>query len=191
MARRIGRKPRISKKIIGEIVDARALGSPLRVAAGYAGIGESTLHLWMDEARILLEKLQDDSTREETLAELVRLQKSEDKDERSDYRVAILKLELLERLDQALAYAAISWLQVIDRAASIDPKWASYMLEKNFPEEFGNVQRTELTGKDGAPVLIEDLSNLSVEERAARVQNLLTLAASRRDGTAEDDPASD
>ena len=44
----------------------------------------------------------------------------------------------------------------------------------------GYVERSELTGADGSPIEVEDVTRLSNEERATRVNRLLTLAEARR-----------
>jgi transposase len=64
--------------------------------------------------------------------------------------------EFRKAVENAKAAAEVRDVALIDRAAQ-DGSWqaAAWKLERKFPNKWGRVNRTEISGPDGAPVKVE------------------------------------
>ena len=64
--------------------------------------------------------------------------------------------EFVEAVTKAKADAEVRDVALIDKAAT-DGSWqaAAWKLERKFPHRWGRVNRTEISGPDGAPVKVE------------------------------------
>lgn len=103
------RPSKLTKTVQENICDALSIGCTLEIAATYGGVSYSTLNNWR--------KLGIDAqTRRESGNDI----SSEDKK----------YLKFLQAIDGAINAASIRYVEVIDNAAAIDPKWAAYMLER-------------------------------------------------------------
>jgi len=100
-------------------------------AAGYAGIGVSTLSSWRSHGRAAREKSENGEplTAEETR-----------------------KLNFLAAVEQAEAEAVFKLHQVVIEGAQHDPRLALQMLQLRRPADYNPPQKTEVTGKDGEPI---------------------------------------
>lgn len=60
-------------------------------------------------------------------------------------------------------------------AAAKEGNWQAdaWYLERVYPEEFAKRDRTEHTGANGGPIVTEDLSGLTPEQRKARIDELI------------------
>jgi hypothetical protein len=64
--------------------------------------------------------------------------------------------EFCEAVEKAKAEAEVRDVTLIDKAAK-DGSWqaAAWKLERKFPNKWGRVNRTEISGPDGAPVKVD------------------------------------
>lgn len=136
--RATGRPAKLTKKVIKDITDAVSIGSPQKMAAGYAGISERTFYNWITEAEEEVERLKD-------------------LDAENDPKKRLL-LQLLQSVNKARANAGVSWLNVVNNAAQGDAKWAAWMLEKKFPVDFGKQEKVDIDMTSGGNPLDEVLS---------------------------------
>jgi transposase len=85
--------------------------------------------------------------------------------------------EFLEAVEKAKADAEVRDVALIDRAAA-DGNWqaAAWKLERKFPNRWGRVNRTEVTGADGGALKVE------VDHKAALLDLLGLSDADSDDG---------
>lgn len=64
--------------------------------------------------------------------------------------------KFLDAVERAKADAEVRDLYLIDQAAQ-DGSWqaAAWKLERKFPQKWGRVNRTEISGPEGAPLVVE------------------------------------
>lgn len=128
-----GRKLLLNNKIIASFCEALSIGASQKLAAQYAGVSEGAVINWLNQGRELAEKLESGA------------------DIPQDKKIFV---KLLSEVEKANAEAGITWLQVVDKAAQVDPTWAWRMLKVRYPEGFTEIDRTEITGRDGDPLEI-------------------------------------
>lgn len=133
-----GRPVKLTEKTIKDISDAISIGATQKMAAGYAGVTEKTFYNWRDEAEAEVERLKDPEAKYDQKKRLFLL--------------------LLQSVSKAQANAGISWLNVVNNAAQTDPKWATWMLEKKFPVDFGKQEKVDIDVTSGGNPLDEVLS---------------------------------
>lgn len=187
MARKVGRQHKLSKDVIEEISAALAAGASKWIAATYAGISEASYYSYIAQATELRDALNDPETAEETEDELKKLYKTD----RAKHKHKMLLLELLEKVETSRAYSAVGWLNVINNAAATDPRWADHMLKMNFPNDYLQPQKVELSGSGGGPVQTEEIG-LTMEERTNKLLAMLESAQQRKqtaEGNNDDDNA--
>lgn len=133
MAKTKGRRPLLNDDIQKRIVDTISAGNYLETAAGVAGIGISTLHLWLDKGRT-----------ERELAEL------EGREPTPDRRIYV---DFLEAVEKARATSEARAVLHIQRAAA-DGTWqaAAWFLERSAPGRWGRRDHLQHTGPNGGPV---------------------------------------
>jgi hypothetical protein len=75
--------------------------------------------------------------------------------------------EFREAVEKAKAEAEVRDVTLIDKAAK-DGSWqaAAWKLERKFPNKWGRVNRTEISGPDGAPVKVD------IDAKASLLQKL-------------------
>jgi transposase len=73
----------------------------------------------------------------------------------------------LDAVEKAKADAEVRDVALIDKAAH-DGSWqaAAWKLERKFPQKWGRVNRTEISGPDGAPVKVD------IDAKASLLQKL-------------------
>lgn len=132
------------------IVDALEAGGYRDTAARLAGIGVSTLYLWLDRGQ-------------------------NERDRRAvDPNAADPKeqpyLDLVEAVESAEAKAEQRSLLLIQRAAA-GGTWqaAAWYLERKFPRKYGRFDRAEVSGPEGAAIPI----NVSTEDLERKVGAIL------------------
>ncbi len=132
----MARPSKLTTEVQERIVSALRAGNYQDTAASYAGISAKTFYEWMNRGK-------SDDPAEEIY---------------SEFREAVLK---------AKADAEIRDVALIDRAAN-DGSWqaAAWKLERKYPQRWGRVQRTEISGPEGQPVKIE------LDAKAALLQKL-------------------
>lgn len=129
----MGRTSKLTKKVQDDICDALSLMHTYESAAGYAGVGVSTLSLWRSQGREARAK---DENGEELTPEEAR------------------KLKFLDATDAAEAEGVFRLHQVVIEAAKVDPSYALRLLQIRRPQDYAPPQRTEVTGANGDPIRI-------------------------------------
>lgn len=130
----MGRTSKLTKKVQDDICDALSLMHTYESAAGYAGVGVSTLSLWRAQGRAAREK---DDNGEELTPEEAR------------------KLKFLDATDAAEAEGVFRLHQVVIEAAKVDPSYALRMLQIRRPQDYAPApQKIEHMGENGGPVRI-------------------------------------
>lgn len=121
----MGRPTKLTPEVQERIVQALRAGNYQETAATYANITAKTFYEWMKRGE------------------------SDDESERI-YR------DFREAVEKAKADAEVRDVALIDKAAT-DGSWqaAAWKLERKFPQRWGRVHRTEISGPDGAPVKVE------------------------------------
>jgi transposase len=121
----MGRPTKLTPEVQDKIVAALRAGNYQETAAMYAGVEARTFYRWMERGE------------------------SDDADDEI-YR------QFRQAVEKAKADAEVRDIALIDKAAH-DGSWqaAAWKLERKFPNRWGRVNRTEISGPDGAPVKVE------------------------------------
>lgn len=124
---RIGRKFKLTEKVFEDVTSAISIGSTIAIAASYAGVALSTLFLWLKIGRESLDKLEID-----------------EKAELTDRETKCCKFYV--KVEEAKAYAAIGWLEVVNNAAinNRDPNIALKLLRMRYPGDFDEIHKQEV-----------------------------------------------
>jgi hypothetical protein len=125
-----GRKRKLTRTVIDNFCAALEYGATLEIAAGYAQVSLSSIYNWLDIGEKEEERLGEGQAPDA------------DKD---------IYVQFARAVTGAKATAAVSWLQVLDQHARIDPAWAKFMLQVRYPGDFSPVQRSDITS-DGEAV---------------------------------------
>lgn len=131
---RLGRKLLLTERTTEDLCAALGIGATIEIACSYAGVSTDCYYLWMRKAKEVLELLAEDPQ-----AEL------------STNQVKYLKF--YNKIDKTQSYAAIGWLQVIERSATTDPNWARFMLKVRYPEGYSETTRQALDVTTGGEPL--------------------------------------
>jgi hypothetical protein len=131
-----GRQTKLTPEVQDRIVAALRAGNYQETAAVYGGISVKTFYEWM-----------------------VRGESEEEKEQ--SFR------EFREAVEKAKAEAEVRDVTLIDKAAK-DGSWqaAAWKLERKFPTKWGRVNRTEISGPDGAAVKVD------IDAKASLLQKL-------------------
>jgi transposase len=118
----MGRPTKLTPEVQDKIVAALRAGNYQETAAMYAGVEARTFYRWM--VRGESDGVEDESYRQ--------------------FRHAV---------EKAKADAEVRDIALIDKAAH-DGSWqaAAWKLERKFPQKWGRVNRTEISGPEGKPV---------------------------------------
>jgi transposase len=146
-----GRRTKLTPEVQSAVMEALSAGNYLETAAQYAGIGASTLYLWLDRGRAEKERLDIDTEAEPVESE----QKF---------------VEFLETVEKTRAQAEVRAVALV-RKAAIDGTWqaAAWYLERSHPKKWGRSQRLEHSGPEGGPVQM----TVSAEDLERKVIDLL------------------
>lgn len=131
-----GRPTDLTPAVQARIVQAIVGGNDNKVAAAYAGIGESTFYAWLERGR----------------KERARLAASPNARPRAKETPFV---EFLASIEKAQADAETRNVALIAKAAQ-EGTWtaAAWWLERKYPERWGRKERHEVTGKDGKDLVI-------------------------------------
>lgn len=165
----MARRSKLTKKTTEAICDAISIGATYEIAAGYGRVSQRVFYYWMDRGRKELERLE---TNPKALP---------DPDERK-------YMQFLQKVYEANNDAAISWLNVINNSAAVDPVWARYLLEQRFPKDYGQ------KGQKAAVSYNVDVSKLSDEQLVRIAQGEepdVVFAASSDGGAGSETPLED
>lgn len=181
----------------------------MEIAAIYARITDRTLYLWQARGQLIYERLQEEQRKEDesllAIAEARLANKKLPQDEqkplperyKGDHTVYADEapyLQFFQALQEAKGLGAINHLNHLNDLASTDPKVSMWILERRFPEAFGQrPTQVQHSGPDGGPIATKDVSELSMDERLARIQAIFMNAQNRAktaegeaDGIADD-----
>jgi hypothetical protein len=130
-----GRPSKISKEISDAIVENLRLGNYIEHASAACGINKSTLYLWLERGRKEQEKID------------AGLPANPDEQ---------IFMEFSNAVEKAKAQSEVRDVTLIEKAAT-DGSWqaAAWKLERKFPQKWGRVTRTEITGAEGKPISVE------------------------------------
>lgn len=147
--RKVGKPLKLTAEVIKNVCEAVSIGTPLAAASVYGGISyRSHINYYNAGA--------DEFSRLEEVEGAVA-----DPAKR-------LFLQYFLGINKAKADAAVTWAQVLNNAATVDPRWAFEMLKKWYPETYGEtIKKVELTGADGGAieqVVKIDFSNVSDDQ---------------------------
>src|SRR6185503_13273996 len=113
-----GQPPKIAQAGVKErFLTAIAKGASYQIACGFAGFSYNTLRRWMLKGEALLD------LHEETI------EAHEDKIY-YDFYCEVKRVE---------SYAALKWLDKVDKASDIHWQAAAWKLERRYPHDFGKV----------------------------------------------------
>jgi transposase len=70
-------------------------------------------------------------------------------------------VEFFESVELAEGVASITWLAILEKHASIDPKWAAWKLERRHPDRWGSRQRNTNVNVN---LDVTELSNEQLEQ---------------------------
>lgn len=160
-----GRPFKITDEIIERICHAVGIGTPLSASAAHGGITYRTFLNYYNAGEEVAGKVLEGGVKESELNEF-----------------DALRFKFFLKVEEAKANAAINWTNTINKAATNDPNWASYMLSKWYPELHGSKSRLELTGKDGEAIKTESVGELTPEEKLAAVKALAEAVKKRQQG---------
>lgn len=178
---KVGRRALISEERIEAIATALQAGESIPSAAARAGISERTLYSWRTRGEAEDARLADDPTAEEDPGEALYVQFVQTVSRaHADLEAQIVR-DLL-RVAEGYELKKESRDGGSVYSTEIDWRAGAWLLERKFPERYGNRQRVEHTGADGGPIrstAAPDLSKLSVDE--LRALQHLTQKAQRGD----------
>ncbi|MFE3206414.1 hypothetical protein [Embleya sp. NPDC059237] len=123
--RRPGRPTLLTPETVEQLLVVVRLGVPTSLAAGYVGVGASTLRRWLAIGRDERDRVEDGEAADPALA---------------------AHLDLVVAVDRARAEFVLRAVAQI-QAAARDGRWqaAAWMLERREPEEFGRWRTTRPT----------------------------------------------
>lgn len=171
----MARPTKLTERVQEDICAALMIGATHEIAAGYAGIAIDTFYYWKREGEKVRERLQKEAKKAEAAEIAGEKYKPNYKTTRRETRL----LKFLQAVTEANDSAAITHLNFLHQAAPTDPRISQWILERRFPDGFGPPSRkVEHTGRDRGPIQTEDVSQLSPDERIARVLAILNREGS-------------
>ena len=144
----MARPTKLTDEIQDKIVAALTGGNYQDTAAAYAGISRSTFYGWLERGRI----------------EAARLQNKE----KANPKETVF-LEFSRAVENARASAEVRNVTLIQQAAN-SGTWqaAAWHLERSYPQRWGRINRTEISGPEGGPIRAEvDLVDLEARLASA------------------------
>lgn len=176
MARRVGRPFILNDTIQAAYFENLEIGMGFEEAAALAGVTYRSVCNWREAGRTIQEKI-------DALPEGEKLHLTADEDR-------LLQFFLAE--PAAIAQSQKFHLVNLENHSQQDPNISKWILERRFPKTFGpSPNRVEHSGPDGRPIESKDVSDMPVEERAARIAYLLQRAAERAAAQEPGEPAPD
>lgn len=156
-----GRRPIILDKTVQQnIVDAILAGNYLETAAQYVGVSRATLFDWLAKGREAQAQMQKG------------LELIPNGETYSDF---------LDAVESARARAEVQAIAGMRKSALEHWQANAWWLERSFPKKYGRVDRTEITGADGAAI--------SIDLNAERTRAIELLAAVRARQTDDSQPS--
>jgi len=147
----MGRKTKLTHKVIEDYCAARQTGATQTVAALYAGVSKATICGWTKKGLELRTALEEAQAAGAPTDDIIAP---------SDRKY----IKFLNKVEEADASAVIEWLQVIQSATATNPTWAWRLLKQRYPDEYSEHDRLLST------VVNIDFSQLS-NEQLVRIAN--------------------
>lgn len=182
-----GRPAKLSDETIDNIETALMIGATVRIASLSAGISEDTYYLWQRESRKVMDRLDEELTKQEARNDEIEWAKSRGEEPPEPYKpdFGVTKREAMlvkffKVIQEAEALGAMEHLNYLRQAAPSNPQISQWILDKRY----GYGRPTEIIhkGDPDNPVAYKDVSELSPEERAARIMAIFDAARARVDG---------
>lgn len=195
--RRMGRPPKLNKKVIEDLEIALMLGATIDIASRQAGISDDAYYLWKRQAEEIETRLtaEQEKLEENERVRTIEAELGEDIPDpyEPDFRVTAHEANLLnfiKTMREAEALGAMEHLQNIQRNAPNDPQLSIWILQNR--HGYGH-KKTEIVhqGDPNNPIVTKDVSDLSIDERAAKIALIFQAAAKRAESEAtqhDDDP---
>lgn len=142
---RAGRKLKLTDTVTRDITAALSIGATIEIACAYAAVSPDSYYNWMRKAKEALAKLEADPD-----AKLTSNEKR--------------YVQFFNKVEESQAWAAVGWLQVINESAERSPEWCKWLLKVRYPEGYSEVQKQEITGRDGGPVEMHTVNTIIVRE---------------------------
>jgi hypothetical protein len=132
MAGMTGRPTKLTPEIHRAIVTALEAGNYQDASAAYAGVSAAAFYRWMDRG----------------LQERERIEAGE-----KPRKTEVIYLEFREAVESARAKAEVRHVANIAKSAN-DGIWqaSAWYLERSYPQKWGRLNRTEISGPDGGPI---------------------------------------
>jgi len=127
-----GRPTKLTPEIHRAIVTALEAGNYQDDSAAYAGVSRSALYNWLDRGRTERERIE-----------------AGEKPRKAE----TIFVDFLDAVESARAKAAVRHVANIAKAAN-DGVWqaSAWYLERSYPQKWGRLNRTEISGPDGGPI---------------------------------------
>ena len=128
----MGRPTKLTPDIHRAIVTALEAGNYQDDSAAYAGVSTSALYNWLARGRVERERIE-----------------AGDKPRKAE----TIFVDFLDAVESARAKAAVRHVANIAKAAN-DGVWqaSAWYLERSYPQKWGRLNRTEISGPDGGPI---------------------------------------
>lgn len=143
----MARPEKLDIEIQKEIINMVKAGNFLETAAAFAGVDVSTIRRWIKRGERELQRIDENS------GGRAKIRKAEQK-----------YVEFCTAIKKAKAESEIRDLLLIGNAAKEDWKAAAWRLERKYPERYGRTERHELTGKDGGPIEVDEVSEKLIKK---------------------------
>jgi hypothetical protein len=128
-----GRPTKLSKRRSDAFCEAISIGCTNAMAAAYARIEPDTALNWLNRGETEQKRRMEGRPPQESEQPFV---------------------DFFGAVEQARLEAGIRWQAVVDKAANTDPGWALRMLRYRFPNDYREVNQTEISGPDGGAIPI-------------------------------------
>ena len=134
----MARPTRLNQEKMEKIAQLISAGNFAETAAQASGISKATYYNWLARGK----------------AEKDRLEKEDKSNPKASEKPYV---EFLDTIEKAKAEAEARMILVISKAASDPKSWtaAAWWLERVFPQKYGKITRTEISGPDGSPIKSE------------------------------------
>lgn len=138
-----GRPPLLTPERQAQLIHAIQANATMKLACEYAGISYHSFRNWMLRGETEFERL-------EALRHLPH--------DHPDYQVdpqpskdEARYVDFFKAITDANAVASVGWLEVIDKAATMDAQWSAWMLGKRMPADYGPQSRPDVLVNPSAP----------------------------------------
>lgn len=147
----MGRPTKLTPEIHRAIVTALEAGNYQDASAAYAGVSAAAFYRWMERGR----------------EERARIETGE-----KPRKAEVVFVEFCEAVESARAKAEVRHVANIAKSAN-DGVWqaSAWYLERSYPQKWGRLNRTEISGPDGGPIE----ARVDIEALDAKLSALLGL----------------